>query len=195
MIAASWSTLSLAAPRRFQEDITPLADTLTYDLLSADFDAPNPDVELQRVEVWDITTTPHRAWRQVEPQSAHPMGLSYSQAGWVLWDGVLELPNRIVDMIDPTRHMLRVWGYSPWPLPVDDIDAIPFTPLLEECSILLCRIEALRNLTQNRAPVQAVADALNNTDISVPMLLNDLNMANDEWRRKERRITILREAP
>ncbi len=282
MITAAWAEIGRIAPQRFQEDITPVADTLAYTLRSDDFAPASANVtgeadtelftsvghglsadqaikfvglvggtgltegltyyvsatgltsdafqvsltaggvvvafstdvtdgqwqligtgqavdeiELQRVEIWDGSITPATALRQVEPQSAHPMGLSYSQAGWVCWAGVLELPNRVVDYIDghEAEYLIRVWGYSPWPPVALDNDVVPFGSDREEALILVCYIEALRRLIANRALFTQWQTRSNNTDVTPAALMNDLNIAQEEWRRKARAIFVLREAP
>lgn len=197
MIAAAWAEISRIAPERFQEDLDPVADALTYQLRTADFDDPVDDIEVQRVELWDGSVTPAKALRQIEPQSAHPMGLSYSQAGWVFWAGLLELPNRVVDMIagHESDYLIRVWGYSPWPPVEADEDVVPFGAGLEEALVLYCHIEALRRLINNRALFTQWQTRSNNTDVTPAALMNDLNIAQEEWRRRSRAIFVFREAP
>ena len=280
MIQAAWAEIGRIAPERFQEDITPLADTQAYQLrkvgtdqalttpfgaastnlltsathgltagvairfvaltggtglvvglpyyviasgLTADafrlapvlsgtqvdfttditagtfvrigYDDPLDEIEVQRVEVWDISEARHRAWRQVEPQSAHPIGLSYSQAGWIVWGGVLELPDRVVDMIDPAVHLIRVWGYSPWRPVVSDSDIVPFGREREEALVLYCHVEALRALTNSRTLFTQWQTRSGNTDVTPAALMNDLSLAQAEWQRRARQIFVIREAP
>jgi hypothetical protein len=196
MIQAAWAEIDRIAPERFQEDVTPIADTASYQLRTAAFSGELVDeLEIQRVEVWDVSNTRQRAWRRVEPQASHPMGLSYSQAGWIMWGGRLELPDRVVDMIDPDKHMIRVWGYSPWPPVSADEDVLPFGKEREEALILYCHIEALRKLTSNRTLFTQWQTRSNNTDVSLAGLMNDLSMAQEEWRRKSKAIFVIREAP
>jgi hypothetical protein len=195
MIQAAWAEIDRIAPQRFQEDITPVADTLTYTLRDADFDYAVDEIEVYRVEVWDATSSPHQPFRFVDPASAHPTGLSYSQAGWVVWGGILELPNRVVDLIDPDAHVIRVWGYSPWPPVSGDSDVIPFGKEREEALVLYCYIEALRRLIGNRTLFTQWQVQSNNADVSPASLMNDLSLAQEEWRRKQRAIFVLRETP
>lgn len=195
MIQAGWAEIDRVAPQRFQEDITPDPDTLSYTLRSGDFSSTVDEIEVYRVEVWDTTTTPHRPFRFVEPGSAHPSGLTYSQAGWFVWGGVLELPNRIVDMIDPDAHSIRVWGYSPWPPVDDDADVIPFGKEREEAIVIYCWVEALRKLLANRSLFTQWQTRSNNTDVTPAALMNELSIAQDDWRRRQRAIFVIREAP
>jgi hypothetical protein len=196
MIDAAWAEISRIAPQRFQEDIDPIADTSAYLLRQDDFPGEAVDeIEVQKVELWDTTGDRPKAWRFVEPMSAHPTGLTYTQAGWFNWGGTLTLPDRAVDMLDPDRHLIRVWGYSPWPRVVDDSDVIPFGQSREQAVILYCHIEALRRLTSNRTLFTQWQTRSNNTDVSIASLMSDLNIAQEEWRRRSRAIFVIREAP
>jgi hypothetical protein len=195
MIQAGWAEIDRIAPERFMEQITPVDDTLTYTLRTAEFDQAVDEIEVFRVEVWDTSTTPDRPFRFVEPAASHPTGLTYSQAGWFLWGGQLSLPNRVVDMIDPLTHVIKVWGYSPWPPVTSDLDVLPFGKALEEAITLYTFIEAARRLLANRTLFTQWQTRSNNTDVTPAALMNDLNMAQDDWRRKARAIFVMREAP
>lgn len=195
MIAAAWAEVGDIVPYQFQEDITPIADTLSYQLQAAVFTDPVDSIQVQRVELWDGSQTPNVAWRFVEPASSHPTGLSYSQAGWRVWHGSLELPNRVEQLIDPDTHIIRVWGYSPYPPVSADDDQCPFGPDIEEAIVLVCYIEGLRRLIGNRALFTQWQTRSNNTDVSLASLASDFNLAMEEWRRKQRRLLTLREAP
>lgn len=195
MIQAGWAEIDRIAPQRFMEQITPVNDTLSYTLRTADFDQAQDEIEVYRVEVWDTSPTPDKPFRFVEPAAAHPTGLAYSQAGWYLWGGILYLPNRVVDLIDPLAHVIKVWGYSPWPPVTDDPDVLPFGKMLEEAITLYTFIEAARRLLANRTLFTQWQTRSNNTDVTPAALMNDLNMAQDEWRRKSRAIFVIREAP
>lgn len=195
MIQAGWAEIDRIAPQQFLEQITPEADTLQYSLRTADFDQPVPEVEVVRVEVWDSSTTPAKPFRFVEPAAAHPTGLTYSQAGWSVWGGILFIPNRVEDMIDPLTHVIKVWGYSPWPPVTDDSDVLPFGKTLEEAIVLYTFIEAARRLLANRTLFTQWQTRSNNTDVTPAALMNDMNMALDEWRRRSRAIFVIREAP
>lgn len=196
MIDAAWAEISRIAPWRFQEDIDPLANTTAYQLLVASFPGGAVDeVEVQKVELWDTSGSRSKAWRFIEPMSAHPTGLSYSQAGWFVWGGILNLPDRAVDLIDITKHLIRVWGYSPWPAVSADGDVVPFGQDREQSLILYCYIEALRRLTGNRVLFTQWQTRSNNTDVSMSSLMSDLNSALEEWRRRSRAIFVVREAP
>ncbi len=195
MIASAYADIGRIAPQRFVEDITPLDDTLSYQVREAVFVEPNDDIELMSVEVWDASTTPATPYRQVDPQSSHPSGLSYSQAGWRFWGGMLYLPNRVVDFIDPTKHVIQVWGYSPWLELTVDEDVVPFGRVHEEALVIRCHIEALRRLIGNRVLFTQWQTRSNNTDITPGTLMNEKTQAEQEWRTLARSIQVLREAP
>jgi hypothetical protein len=193
MILAAWAEIGRIAPQRFQENIDPIADTTTYQLRTLYFTGAVDELEVQKVELWETTGIRPRAWKQVPALSEHPSGLSYSQAGWFEWGGILTLPDRAVDLIDPDIHLIRVWGYSPWPPVVADLDVVPFGQEREQALILFCYVEALRRLIGNRTLFTQWQTRSNNTDVSMASLMSDFNMATEEWRRKAARIQVIRE--
>lgn len=193
VIASSWQEVSRIAPQRFQEDLTPVADQLSYQLRADVFTDPNDDIDVRNVELWDSTTTPISPVSWLTPKGPHPSGLAYSQAGWEVWGGKLYLPNTTVSVIDPAVHVLRVWGYSPWEAPVDDADVIAINSSLEEALVLHTQIGLLRRLTNNRALFKQWQTRSNNTDVSMASLLSDLQNARDEWKVLSRAITVARE--
>ena len=194
MIDAGWAEISNIAPERFQEDIAPVLNANSYQLRITEFGGVAVDtLEIQRVEIWDTSSGRPRAWRQIEPQSAHPLGLTYSQAGWFEWGGFLTLPDRAVDMINLTTHVIRVWGYSPWPPVSADTDIVPFGAEREQALIVYCNVEALRRLTSNRTLFTQWQTRSNNTDVSMASLMSDLNVAQQDWVRRARRIQVIRE--
>lgn len=195
MIEAGWADLSDYAPRRFQEDITPIADALSYQPLADDFPVPNDDIDLLTVEIWDGSVTPPNPLRHVAPASKHPTGLSYSEAGWRFWGGLLYVPTWVPDYINVTDHLIRIWGYSPWPLNTEDDDVIPFGQVHEQAIIIRCQIEAWRRLINNRALFTQWQTRSNNTDVTPGFLMSEKERANEEWRRLIRRIAKPRERP
>lgn len=195
MIASAYADIGRIAPQRFVQDITPTDDTLSYELRQDVFTAPNDDIEVMSVELWDGSTTPATPYRQIDPQSSHPTGLSYSQAGWRFWGGSLYLPNRVVDLIDPDVHFIKVWGYSPWSDLSDDADVVPFGRVHEEALVIRCHIEAMRRLIGNRVLFTQWQTRSNNTDITPGTLMNEKTQAEGEWRTLARAIQVLREAP
>ena len=195
MIQAAWAEVSRCAPERFQENLTPTDGASEYLLRSDKFDAPVPELEINRIEIWDVSGTHPKAWRKIEAQAAHPSGLTYSQAGWFLWDGILYIPDRWIDMIDPDKHIIRVWGYSPWSPVVNDADVLPFGEAIHQAVLAVCAIEGLRRLISNRTLFAQWQTRSNNTDVTSAALANDLNIALADWARKYRQIFVLREAP
>lgn len=176
-----------------QVDFT--TDITAGEFVRIGYDDPLDEIEVQRVEVWNTSAVPRRAWRHIAPQANHPLGLSYSQAGWYVWGGVLELPDRVMDMIDPAVHQLRVWGYSPWRPVTSDSDIVPFGREREEALVLYCHIEALRRLINNRALFTQWQTRSGNSNVTPAALMNDLSLAQAEWQRRARQIFVIREAP
>ena len=193
IIAQAWQELSRTAPERFTEDITPVADTLTYQLRAAVFTDPNDAIDLFRVEIWDTDATPNHAVRWVPPRGPHPSGLTYSQGGWEVWGGILRLPSNYVSGIRVDTDSIRVWGYSPWEMPVEQDDTIALNAELEEAIVVACLPHLIRRLTNNRALFTSWQTRSNNTDVSMASLMNDLESAKDDWRKLRRDIMVARE--
>lgn len=193
IVSSVWADLGRVAPEQFTEDLTPLDDTLSYQLRADVFADPNPDIELRNVEVWDTTSTPSQIVYWVTPKKAHYADLAHSQAGWEVWNGTLYLPNRIVSGINVDDHTIRVWGYSPWEMVVADEDILQFPQSYEEALVVGANVGILRRLTNNRALFTAWQTRSNNTDVSMASLMNDLESAKDEWRRLSRAIQVARE--
>lgn len=193
MITAAFAEIGRIAPRRFTEDLDPIADTTSYALLVDDFPDGDSRIEVRNVEVLDNSGTRARAIHQVPAQHEHPTGLTYSQAGWLNWDGTLYLPDRTVDFLDPDVHLIRVYGYAPYPLLSADDDAVPFNPELVEIVVLICVVESLRRLINDRVLFKQWQTRTNNTSTTQAGLMTDLNIAMEELRRKERAVTVLRD--
>jgi len=193
VVSSVWADIGRVAPEQFTEDITPIADQLSYDLRADVFTDPNPDVELRNVEIWDTDASPNVPVFWVTPKKAHYADLAHSQAGWEVWNGTLYLPNRVVAGIDVDAQVIRVWGYSPWAMVVEDSDQLPFPHSYEEALVVGANVGILRRLTSNRALFTAWQTRSNNTDVSMASLMNDLEAAKDEWRRLQRAIQVARE--
>jgi len=156
-------------------------------------DDPLPEIEVSLVELWDSTTTPYEPICRFIPKSEERF--NSSQSGWFVWGGYLYLTNPQAMLAVPQETMIRVWGYSPY-RPVDsDGDNIGVTNELEWAMRVYCRVEALKRLNMDRDLYTQWQTHSGNTDISPAGLLNALSLAQDEWRRLERKLFILREAP
>jgi hypothetical protein len=181
------------APEMFQEDIDLLSDTLSYQVRATEFPGGCPELELVRAELWDSSTTPFTYLFRLRPAAGE--WSNASAVGWKLWGGKLELPDAFIRVIDPATHLLRVWGYSPYPVLSADDDAFPASTELEYAVRDFCRVQALRRLNMDRDLFTQWQTRSNNTDVSPAGLLNALSVAEDAWRRTERKLHLLREAP
>lgn len=190
MVNAAIVELGRIAPLRFQEDVTPVADTLDYILQSSVFDAPQPEIEVKRVELWDGATTPPSFRRLL--QAAQREFVDTTAAGWTLWNGVLSLTNAMETSIDPDRHLLRVWGYRPFATLAADDDVSELSVEIEQAARDYCRVKALERLVADRSLFSQWQTRSNNTDISPAQLINDLSLAQESWRRKSRALYIPR---
>lgn len=175
------------APARFQQDITPLANTLIYSLHSTG----DPEIELSRVEVWDITFTPDRFVTVLVPSSGEHV--DESSTGWRVWNGSLYLSNGQEDWIDPAIHLIRVWGWAPYPV-VSGSTAMPVSTELEWAVRLRARLLGLYSLLASRNVYSQWQGQSNNTDITPANIMSQIAQSEDEWRRRSRAITILRSA-
>ncbi|MGH2512742.1 MAG: hypothetical protein ACRDGQ_08660, partial [Candidatus Limnocylindrales bacterium] len=112
-----------------------------------------------------------------------------------VWNGTLRIPYRWEVLIDPTKHVIKVLGYSPWVPLVSDDDVVPFGPAIEQALIVVCYIEALRRLIGNRVLFTQWQTRSNNTDVTPASLYNDLSVSEQDWQRRARHILVMREAP
>src|SRR4051812_43969175 len=96
LVNAGLAEVGRFAPERFQEDITPVADTLAYPLRAAVFPNGVPEVEVVRVELWDGSQTPARFLARLQPADGEYVNASAT--GWKVWYGTLELTNAQEDV-------------------------------------------------------------------------------------------------
>jgi hypothetical protein len=188
---AGMSEVGRILPRRFQEDITPVADTLTYDLLATDFPDGEPGIDVVLVEVWNTETTPARLQWVIPPRSRGPA--NHSQAGWFVWESTLYLPNYVEESVDPDIHLIRVWGYAPYVRPTAGGDTLSLSWEQEMAVRAYARVEALSALNNNRDLFTQWQTRAGNSDITPAGLLNQLSMAQAEWSRQSKRLVTLRE--
>ena len=194
MVNDAIAEIGRVAPARFREDITPVADTLRYVLRSDEFGgAAIPEIELSRVELWDGTQTPEAYVARLQPADGEYV--NDSSTGWKVWDGYLELTNAQEELIDPDVHLIRVWGYSPYSQLTDDADVVALSTEREKAVKVYCRVEALRRLSVERDLFTQWQTRSNNTDVSPAALMNALAQAEDQWRRAQRNLMVLRELP
>lgn len=194
MILAGLVEVGRIAPQRYQEDIAPVDGQLAYVLRSDEFlGIAQPEIELVRVEVWDTTTTPARFVTRCQPAAGEYE--NSSPVGWRVWGGKLEITNNLESWLDPALHLVRVWGYSPYVLPDSDDDIIPVSQELERAVRDYCRVQALRRLNQERDLFTQWQTRSGNSDISPAGLMNQLAQAEDQWRRQEKHLFVLRQNP
>lgn len=191
MIYQGLAEVGRLAPVMFQEDITPVADQLEYQLQAVDLPNATPEIEVSRVEVWDTSDTPARFQSLVQPASAQPYRLS--EGGWEVWNGTLRIPNRVEDYLVPEDHTIKVWGYRPYVTPTVDADVLECSAEQEQAVLAYIKVEALKALIASRDLFTQWQTRTNNTDVSPASLMNQLSLAEDSWRRKARSILRLRE--
>jgi hypothetical protein len=180
------------APEQFSEDLTPVANQLTYAVRSADFSAVAvPEIEVMRVEVWDGSTTPETFVSRINPASRE---LGGQDSGWYVWGGELYLPTRFAKGLVgyESDYVIRVWGYSPYVMPVDDVDVIAVSSEVEQAMLWYIRLEAIELLLASRDLFTQWQARSGNTDMSPAGLMNQKSIAEQAWARKSKAIQRLR---
>lgn len=182
------------APQRFTEDITPLDETLDYILQIDTFGGiANANIEVRRVEIWDGSVLPQAFVGRIPPASSEYE--NSSQAGYDAWNGTLSIPALYAQNIDPTLHFIRVWGYAPYPLLVDDADVFGGTDEVAQGIVTYARVEALQRLLTERDLFTEWQTRPGATDVSPAALMSGLQQAESSWQRVARHIAVIREAP
>lgn len=185
------AAISRVAPYQFQEDLTPVSGTTSYQLLTDLFASVRvPEIRVVRVEVW--RGTPSRFGFKIKAKAGQPSRDSI--AGWEVWNGSLELPNWVADLILDT-DVIRVWGYSPYAPIVDDSDVVPVSAELELALRTFCRVEGMRRLIGSRILFKQWQARSNNTDVTLGQLTSDLQTAEDAWRRLSRELKVPEQNP
>ena len=193
IVNSALAEIGRIAPAKFQEDLDPVENQFNYTLQQSIFDAAVPEIEIYRVELWDTTRTPNYPLYLIPPVSGEYT--NFSQVGWAMRDGILELPYWVPKYIgsNTDNYLIRVWGYTPYFPLAASTDVLPLSADREEALVAYCHVEALRRLLHDRdlfTQFQLRADI---SDVSPASLLSNLNLAEAEWRRYARQIMVLRE--
>lgn len=157
---------------------------------------PNTEIEINRVELWNIFEFPERPMGVIPPAAGEYV--NYSEVGWSFWSGTLQIPDRYVRAYGPTDttgYALRVWGYAPYLQMASESDDIGMSAELQWALRAYCRVEALQRLVFERDLFSQWQIRSNNTDVSPAALMNSLSLAQADWNRRSRQIAVLREAP
>lgn len=189
MLNEGIAEVSRLAPKQFLESVTVVADTLDYTLAAG----ASPEVEVKRVEVWDISKNPDEWVATLQPASAEYE--FNSQAGWDYYAGKLRLTNATEKALTPGTHELRVRGFAPYT--TADIASAAGTDVgmsneIEKAVIAFCRVTAFSRLAHERGLFTQWQVDSHNTDTSLASVLGALSEARDDWRRLSRQITVLR---
>lgn len=192
MVNEALAEVGRLAPNRFQEDITPVANTLSYQLQQSVFTDAIPEIEVSRVELWDASTAPNRFLSLLSSKSTSI--LNRSDGGWEVWGGFLSLPDWLVDEISTAIHIYRVWGYSPYAPLTADGQVVGVSNELEQAMKLYVKVEGLRRLTMDRDLYTQWATRSNDSDVSPASLMNGLTLAEAAWVKRANAIRVLRVA-
>lgn len=179
------------APAQYTEDLTPVAEQLTYQLGTTLFATAEPGIEVSRVEIWDPTATPEAL---IQPVRAAGAQWDTADSGWSLWGGMLTLPTRTVRGLEgyESTYVIRVWGYTPYETPTDDADVLPLSQQAEQAVVKYARVEGLEMLLASRDLFTQWQTRSGNSDISPAGLMNQLSMARADWDKYSKRILVLR---
>lgn len=195
LINAGLAEIGRIAPLRFQDDVALVADAISYKLRAAGAAAAIPEIEVLSVELWDTTTTPHTPVRLIAPAAG--AYVNFSDTGWRCWGGVLQIPRWVPVFVKgaESHYLLKVWGYAPYAALSGANDTVPLSNELEWALRTYCRVAALERLVSERDLFSQWQIRSSNTDVSPAALMNALSLAQADWRRLKREITVLREAP
>lgn len=180
------------APEQFSEDLTPVANQLTYGVRLDDFGGAVPEIEVMRVEVWDASQSPEAFVSKVEPAAHTTSG--GQDSGWYYWGGSLYIPTRTALGLVGFEgdYVIRVWGYSPYVMPVDDADVISVSKDVEQAMLWFTRLEAIDLLLASRNLFTQWQVRSGNTDLTPAGLMNERSIAEQQWQRRSRAIQRLR---
>lgn len=194
LINVAISEVGAIAPDFFQEDIAPVADTLTYILRSDEFGGiAIPEIEVVRIEVWDGTTTPASPIRVM--QAASGEFANSSETGWFNWGGTLYVNTAFLALLKGHEddYVIRVWGYSPYvQLDVENNTTSSMSDAVAWAVVARCEVEAIQRLLADRQLYTQWQTRSGNTDVSPAALMNALNIAQNDWRRRSHAIERLR---
>lgn len=170
---------------------------VTTDISSGTFykvtsDAAAPEIEIMRIEVWDVSQTPKKFVALLG--SRYGEYVNSSAAGWEVVNGRVSLTNAHELSIDPTIHQLRIWGYAPWPK-LTSANGITLSAEQEYALLDYVRVEAIKMLLGSRELFTQWQTASRNTDTSLAALAGLLDRVEASWRRRARSLAVLREAP
>ncbi len=182
------SATSGGAALDFTTDIT----AGTFRLIGAGIVDAVPEIEVRRVEVWDVTTTP-QTFRYLLTPASDPGYMRTSVAGWEAWGGILYLSKTQIDVIDVTKNVIRVQGYAPYPPLVADTDVTSLSNELQWALRIYCQVAALRRLTGDRTLFAQWQTHSGNSDTTLAGLMSELNTLQADWNRRERRLFVYRE--
>lgn len=178
------------APLKFDEQITPLLNTLDYDLQTAIFGGPEPTVQVQRVEVWDGSVSPRNFLYWLTPQAQGYVNAS--GVGWEVRGGTLSITNAQYIWLNLATQVLRVWGYRPYPRLTDDATTLGFPFEIEMAVRAYAKVAAYRLLDTDRSLFTQWQIRANNTDMTPASLMNLVSAAEASWLRLAKQITVIR---
>jgi len=192
LINAALSEVGRIAPYRFQEDITPVTNAMSYQPQTTVFSTPTAEIEIKRVELWDTSYTPYKFLYTLIPASG--AYVNTSAAGWECWGGIIYINNVVENYIDPTKHILRVQGYRPYAPLVNDSDVNSASPELEAAMRVYARVEALQRIAFSRDAFTQWQTASNNLNVTPASILSELTLALADWERRAKHLQVLRVA-
>lgn len=189
MVNMAIAEVGRVAPLHFQDDITPVLNTLEYTLREDYFAGEDvPEIEVVRVELWDGSTTPATPLAVLPAASGGRE--NDSQSGWVNWGGNLIIPRRIWSSVDGHEddYYYRVWGYCPYAQLSADEDVFDGSDELKWAVVTYSQLVALRRLVAERELFTQWQTRSGNTDITPAGLMGDYARMREEWRVTKREL-------
>jgi hypothetical protein len=110
------------------------------------------------------------------------------------WGGRLYIPGWAEALVDghETDYLYRLWGWAPYPQVSADGTVIAVSAQAQWAVVQYATVLGLTRLIGDRTLFTQWQTRAGNTDTSLAGLMNDLNIARDEWRRHSRALIRLR---
>ena len=168
--------VSLVYPLQLVEIITPVAGNYYY---------PIRCEQVFRAEVYENDSY----------FKTLPMNDGVSQSGIDFHAGVAWVPKAMLDVLDPERDDIRLWGYAMRKRPTTDNEVLELDDRAEFAVRAYAKHAAYQALINDRSLFAQWQVASKNTDITVNQLLQMAANYGREWERKRSNIRIVRRAP
>lgn len=114
-----------------------------------------------------------------------------SESGWDLHGGRLYLPLWVSSRLKADNHSIRMWGYWPRELFIDDIDVLDGDAETEFAVRMVATLNGYQRLQNDRLLFQQWLTNTGNTDVSPNQLAQTADMYQSQWREMRNRLRTL----